>query len=271
MPELPEVETTLRGIKPFLINQTIKEVILRHQGLRWPFPPAIEQILRNTKVLKASRRGKYILLATKKGTLILHLGMSGSLRIFTQPTPHKKHDHVDIIFKNGITLRFHDPRRFGALLWTEDKLLNHPLLKNLGPEPLSKTFSGKYLFDQTRNRNVSIKTFLMDSKHVVGVGNIYAAESLFLAKINPNRAAKRLTLQECNALASACKNVLKAAIKQGGTTLRNFVDSKGKKGYFVLKLNVYGRNGKPCKVCKTPLKLIRLGQRSTVYCTKCQR
>ena len=196
--------------------------------------------------------------------------MSGSLRILTQSTPPKKHDHLDIVFSNQKCLRLTDPRRFGAALWTTEDPLLHPLLSHLGPEPLSSTFTGKYLWQRAQKRKVPVKTFLMDSKIVVGVGNIYAAEALFSSRINPTKMAGEISLPEYNALAKSVKTILKAAIKQGGTTLKDFVNSDGKKGYFSVKLKVYGRGGLPCVTCMTTLTEIRLGQRSSVYCPKCQ-
>ena len=271
MPELPEVETTLRGIEPFVLKQKIVAVTIRHYGLRWPIQPDIATVLTGQTVKTALRRGKYLLLGTENGTLIIHLGMSGSIRILTTETTPKKHDHVDVTFANGATLRFTDPRRFGAFLWTSASIETHALLKHLGPEPLSDNFTGEYLWKHARKRKVPIKSFIMDSKVVVGVGNIYANEALFDVGITPKKAAGKITLPHYVALASAIKKILQAAIKQGGTTLKDFVSSDGTKGYFKVHLQVYGRGGEPCVVCKTTLKEIRLGQRSTVYCPRCQK
>lgn len=270
MPELPEVETTLNGVNPHILKGKIAKIVIRQARLRWPIPNAVKillpgQIIRNTR-----RRGKYMLLETAAGTLILHLGMSGSLRILTTETPPQKHDHVDIIFSNQICLRFRDPRRFGAILWTTKDPLTHPLLADLGPEPLEPGFSGKYLSQRAQNKKVPVKSFIMDSKIVVGVGNIYAAEALFAAGIHPEKAAGKVSPAHYDALVKAIKKILKAAIKQGGTTLKDFVNSDGKKGYFSIQLKAYGRGGLPCIECKTPLTEIRQGQRSTVYCSKCQ-
>lgn len=270
MPELPEVETTLRGIEPHIKHQKIVHVTVRHYGLRWPIPRDIGETLKNQVVEDISRRGKYLLFKTKAGTFILHLGMSGRLRILDEDVPFKKHDHVDILFGNHKVLRFTDPRRFGALLWTPDEVSEHVLLKNLGPEPLTGAFSGKYLWGKSRGRKAPVKSFIMDSKVVVGVGNIYAAEALFAAKIPPKLAAGKLTEARYDALAVEIKKILKSAIKQGGTTLKDFSNSEGKPGYFSVHLKVYGRCGLPCENCGTALKEIRLGQRSTVYCPKCQ-
>jgi formamidopyrimidine-DNA glycosylase len=271
MPELPEVETTLRGIEPFVLQQKIASVVVRHYGLRWPIQPDIAAILTGQTVKNAYRRGKYLLLTTTKGTLIIHLGMSGSIRILTAERPPKKHDHVDILFANQICLRFTDPRRFGAFLWTTELPEVHPLLNHLGPEPLSDAFTGKHLWDIARKRKVPVKSFIMDSKIVVGVGNIYANEALFAAGISPKKAAGKISLSQYVALAEAIQIILKAAIRQGGTTLKDFVSSDGAKGYFKVHLKVYGRGGEPCLTCKTTLKEIRLGQRSTVYCSRCQK
>lgn len=271
MPELPEVETTLNGIKPFVLKQKIDDIIVRHHGLRWPIPTDIKCTLMNQVIQNVWRRGKYLLFTTTKGTAILHLGMSGSLRILTHPTPAKKHDHIDIVFGNHKYLRFTDPRRFGAFLWTTEDPLLHPLLAHLGPEPLDKHFTGAYLWQRAQKRKMPVKSFIMDSKIVVGVGNIYAAEALFAAGIHPKKAAGKISLAQYEVLAAAIKKILKAAIKKGGTTLKDFVNSDGNKGYFSIHLKVYGRGGLPCPQCKTTLKEIRLGQRSTVYCKMCQR
>lgn len=271
MPELPEVETTLRGIKPFVLHQKIRSVVVRHYGLRWPIPRNIQTILTGQTIKTAERRGKYLLFGTTKGTLIIHLGMSGSIRILTTETAAKKHDHVDIVFANKACLRYTDPRRFGAVLWTTENPDLHPLLAHLGPEPLEKTFTGKYLWEQAQQRKTPIKSFIMDSKIVVGVGNIYANEALFAAGIHPKKSAGKITLEQFNALTKAIKKILQAAIKQGGTTLKDFVNTDGKKGYFAVHLQVYGREGKPCIKCGTELKEIRLGQRTTVYCSQCQK
>jgi formamidopyrimidine-DNA glycosylase len=270
MPELPEVETTLNGIKPFILKKKIKNIVVRHHGLRWPIPTTINQTLSGKIIQNVIRRGKYLLLTTAQGTILLHLGMSGSLRILTEPTPPKKHDHLDMIFAPQTILRFTDPRRFGAFLWTTDDPEQHPLLVHLGPEPLSKTATGQYLWQKAQGRKVPIKSFIMDSKVIVGVGNIYATEALFAAGISPKKPAGNVSLSQYNQLIKAIQKTLKAAIKKGGTTLKDFVNSEGKQGYFSVHLKVYGRKGLPCLTCKTPLKEIRIGQRSTVYCPKCQ-
>lgn len=270
MPELPEVETTKLGIVPHIHHNVVDKVIIRHPRLRWPIPKNLDATLKNQRVNNILRRGKYILINFPKGTLLIHLGMSGRLKILSENIPPQKHDHVDILFTNHKILRFTDPRRFGAILWTSDNPCEHVLLKNLGPEPLSAKFSGNFLFQKTRNSKIAAKKFLMDSKNVVGVGNIYAAEALFLAGIHPELSVNQLTLVQCNKLVTAIKKVLKMAIKKGGTTLKDFSNSNGEPGYFSLKLKVYGRQKLPCFKCKTILENRRLGQRATVFCPKCQ-
>ncbi len=270
MPELPEVETTLWGIYPHIQAQRIKDVIIRHPRLRWPIPHQIGSKLIGNKIEQIQRRAKYLLLTVGKGTLIIHLGMSGRLRILTKSIPPQKHDHIDIVFSNHKILRFTDPRRFGAFLWTEQAIHLHSLLKNLGPEPLEKSFTSRYLLQQAQDRKIPIKSFIMDNKIVVGVGNIYAAEALFLAKINPLKPVKNITLIEFTRLVTAIKKILRLAIKQGGTTVKDFVNSEGKPGYFSQYLKVYGRAGMPCVSCQTILQSVRIGQRSTVYCGRCQ-
>lgn len=271
MPELPEVETTARGISPHILNQRIAAVIIRQPKLRWQIKHDLQNDLLGQTILHISRRGKYLLLATSNGVLIIHLGMSGSLQIVSPGIPPKKHDHFEIQFANGNSLRFTDPRRFGAVIWTDENPEQHVLLKNLGIEPLTPKFNGEYLFGHSRKRKSSVKQFIMNHEIVVGVGNIYANEALFTAKINPRKAAGKITLKQYQILAKEIKKILAAAIKKGGTTLRDFLGSDGEPGYFVQQLKVYGRGDLPCKICKTKLKEIRLGQRSTVYCPNCQR
>jgi formamidopyrimidine-DNA glycosylase len=270
MPELPEVETTRRGIEPYLVQQTIAEIIIRDHRLRWPIDLTLPKYLPGQTIQQISRRGKYLLLHCTDGVLIIHLGMSGNLRILKNHSAADKHDHVDIILTNGICLRFNDPRRFGCVLWTDTNPLLHPLLKNLGPEPLTKSFNSNYLYQNSRDRSAAIKLFIMDAKIVVGVGNIYANEALFQAGIHPKKAAKKIHKESYEKLTQTIKHVLKAAIKQGGTTLRNFITSDGQPGYFKQHLQVYDRGGLPCLQCQTKLREIRLGQRATVYCPKCQ-
>lgn len=270
MPELPEVETIVNGIKKHILNQYVKNIVIRAPRLRWPISKEIPHLMKEMEIKGVERRGKYLLFHTKKGTLILHLGMSGSLRIVTKNTPLSKHDHIDIIFGNSLILRYNDPRRFGAFIFSED-YANHPLIKKLGVEPLSAKFSKKYLWEHSRHRNVPIKSFIMNHEIVVGVGNIYATEALFAAKIHPQKIAKTLTEKECERLTLHIKKVLKDAIHAGGTTLKDYVNSDGKPGYFTLKLKAYGHGGEPCTICKKPLQEIRLAQRSTVFCESCQK
>ncbi|MDH5327487.1 MAG: bifunctional DNA-formamidopyrimidine glycosylase/DNA-(apurinic or apyrimidinic site) lyase [Gammaproteobacteria bacterium] len=270
MPELPEVETTLRGIEPYVLQQRVKKVIVRQPQLRWPIPDELNKQLQNRIINKISRRGKYILLHTQRGAAILHLGMSGSLRVVDALTPAQKHDHVDICFTQGHCLRLRDPRRFGALLWSETPE-QHPLLSPLGVEPLSAQFDASYLHAQAHGRKRAVKLFLMDSHIVVGVGNIYANEALFAAGIHPKTAAGKISLKRYETLASAIQSILTAAIQQGGTTLKDFLGSDGKPGYFKQQLNVYDRADAPCPRCTSAIKLVKLGQRSTYFCSKCQR
>lgn len=271
MPELPEVETTRQGIIPHVNNKKVSKVILRRQKLRWPITPSLTRELPGQTFTSIDRRGKYLLLATDAGTLLIHLGMSGSLRIVDEQRPVGKHDHVDIVLQDRLILRYTDPRRFGCMLWQREDFSSHPLLKSLGPEPLGEEFSADYLFARSRGRMTSIKTFIMDGKIVVGVGNIYASEALFMSSINPKRAAGKISLARYQLLTESVKRVLQQAIEVGGTTLRDFTGSDGEPGYFKQSLAVYGRKGLPCLGCAQPLKEIRLGQRSTVYCPACQR
>lgn len=270
MPELPEVETTRRGIEPHLLRRRIARAVLRRPDLRWPIPPEITQELPGQRIEAVERRAKYLILRAETGDAILHLGMSGSLRVLPAGVPLRSHDHVDLELDDGQLLRFNDPRRFGALLWQARGQV-HPLLAGLGPEPLSAEFSGEHLFRLSRGRAAPVKTFLMDQAIVVGVGNIYAAESLFRAGIDPRRAAGKVSLVRYHALAEAVREILAYAIVRGGTTLRDFLAPDGAPGYFEQELLVYGREGEACKVCGTPLKHMALGQRATVWCPRCQR
>lgn len=270
MPELPEVETTRRTIEPYLNGQVVRAATVRQRALRWPVPRNLHALVQGQKVLSVDRRGKYLLLQLMSGTLLIHLGMSGHLRILPVGTPAEKHDHVDIILSSQLVMRLTDPRRFGAVLWIKKDPLQHSLLAHLGPEPLEKEFSGNYLFEKSRKRKTPIKSFIMDSKLVVGVGNIYANEALYRAGIRPTQAAGRLSASQCESLVDAIRAVLEKAIRAGGTTLRDFLSAEGKTGYFQQELLVYGRGGEPCLACRQPLKEIRLGQRSTVYCSHCQ-
>ncbi|WP_097459291.1 bifunctional DNA-formamidopyrimidine glycosylase/DNA-(apurinic or apyrimidinic site) lyase [Mangrovitalea sediminis] len=269
MPELPEVETTRRGIAPHLEGVRIRQLRVHDARLRWPVPTELPETLEGQTVIAVERRGKYLLTQFATGTLLIHLGMSGSLRLITDNSPRMKHDHIEMVLENGKLLRYNDPRRFGAWLWAEHWQV-HPLLANLGPEPLSPEFDGAYLYNRARGRSSAIKPFLMDSQVVVGVGNIYANEALHIARIDPRRPAGRISLARITLLAEAAKSVLDKAIHQGGTTLRDFVNSDGKPGYFSQSLQVYGRGGQACYRCGHTLAEIRLGQRSTVFCKQCQ-
>lgn len=271
MPELPEVETTRMGIEPHVLGQKIVAISIRQHRLRWPIPAELSRLLPGQKISQVSRRGKYLILRCQSLHLILHLGMSGSLRLVTATTAHQKHDHVDIELSNGYLLRFTDPRRFGALLYCLEDPQQHELLRHLGPEPLSQDFSGEYLFLCARKKKTPVKNFIMDARTVVGVGNIYANEALYLAQVDPRRAAGRISAQRYQRLAGHIKGVLASAIEKGGTTLKDFVGGDGKPGYFQQQLCVYGRGGEPCLACDRALKEIRIGQRSTVYCSSCQK
>lgn len=271
MPELPEVETTCRGIAPHIQGQTVTAVQVRQAQLRWPIPVALAETLTGQRIQIVSRRAKYLLLTADSGTLLIHLGMSGSLRIVNNSLPAGKHDHVDMVFTNGAVLRFNDPRRFGSILWTAEPIIEHPLLKNLGPEPLLADFCGEMLYDLSRNRKAPVKSFIMDSHVVVGVGNIYANEALFMAGLLPSRQAGKIALARYQKLADCIREVLQGAIQQGGTTLRDFVNEAGKPGYFQQQLKVYGRTGLPCLNCGQALQEVRLANRSTVFCRACQR
>jgi len=271
MPELPEVETTLRGLSPHLSGQRITQVTIRNPHLRWPIPGNLHDILRDQSIRRLQRRAKYLLLECDNGTLILHLGMSGSLRILSALTPPEKHDHFDLLLANGTLMRLRDPRRFGAVLWHKGDISQHPLLAKLGPEPLLDDFDAQHLYRATRKRSAAIKQVIMDSHVVVGVGNIYASESLFQAGIRPQLHAGKLSLPRCARLVQSIRETLNASIAQGGSTLRDFVDSNGKPGYFQQSYKVYGRTGESCRVCGTPIKQIVQGQRSTFYCPSCQK
>jgi formamidopyrimidine-DNA glycosylase len=268
MPELPEVETTLRGLEPHLVNSRILQIEVRQPKLRWPVPDQIYN-LNQAFIESISRRGKYLLMYTDKGHMIWHLGMSGSMRILSADEPGSKHEHIKLIFDGNRSLRYIDPRRFGALLYTETDPLSHKLLCNLGPEPLTEAFNSGYLHGLTSKRSIAIKNLIMDSHIVVGVGNIYACESLFLSGINPKTRASRISLLRIDKLVQAIKQVLRHAIRQGGTTLQDFTQTDGKPGYFNQSLNVYGNSGN-CPSCANPVKRITQGQRSTYYCTNCQ-
>ncbi|TDR76690.1 bifunctional DNA-formamidopyrimidine glycosylase/DNA-(apurinic or apyrimidinic site) lyase [Paludibacterium purpuratum] len=269
MPELPEVETTRRGVEPWLRSQTIRDVVVREGRLRWPVPPHLADTLRGLTVRTIERRAKYLILHFDIGCLLIHLGMSGSLRIVEPTEPAGKHDHLDFVLDSRL-LRYRDPRRFGAILWYIGPLEFHPLLKDLGPEPLDAAFDGAALFAATRGKRSAIKLMLMNNHVVVGVGNIYANEALFGAGIHPAREAGALSRAECDLLARIIKETLERAIAAGGSTLRDFVGAEGKPGYFQQSYQVYDRAEQPCPRCATPICHIRQGQRSSYYCPQCQ-
>ncbi|MCO1332861.1 bifunctional DNA-formamidopyrimidine glycosylase/DNA-(apurinic or apyrimidinic site) lyase [Microbulbifer sp. OS29] len=271
MPELPEVETTLRGLRPHLEGRKVRAAQVRQHQLRWPVEPGFTRYIRNARILKLERRAKYLLVHTDKGCAIWHLGMSGSLRLVETGVAPEKHDHIDWRLDSGLKLRYRDPRRFGALLWTVADPLAHELLSHLGPEPLSEAFDGDYLFASSRKRKLSVKTFIMDGRIVVGVGNIYASESLFQAGIRPDREAGSISRARYQRLAVAIKQILQQAIAQGGTTLRDFIGGDGKPGYFAQQLSVYGRTGEACPSCGRAVRDMVLGQRNTFFCSSCQR
>ncbi len=270
MPELPEVETTRRGISPYILHHKVRAFNIWESRLRWPVPAALAKILPGQRIDSIKRRAKYLLLGTETGTLIIHLGMSGSLRIVTAGLAPQAHDHVDMIMDNGQGLRLRDPRRFGAVLWTTQDPYQHPLLRHIGPEPMARAFSGDYLYSTYRKRRCAIKTLLMNAHVVAGVGNIYANEALYHAGIRPGRAAGRLSRQDCGALVTAIKSTLEQAIQAGGTTLKDFTNSAGQPGYFSQSLRVYGRQDQPCGRCGHPIKRKIISQRASYYCPKCQ-
>lgn len=270
MPELPEVETTRRGLRAYCEDQRITRVHVRDTRLRWPVLPDLDERLRGQTVSKLARRAKYLLFHLDTGILMVHLGMSGSLRVLLEPTTPAKHDHIDVELSNGVLLRYNDPRRFGSFQWFEHGDELTPLAK-LGPEPLGDAFDANRLHQLSRGRKVAVKPFIMDGATVVGVGNIYASEALFLSGIRPDRVSARISKPRYERLTENIKLVLTNAIEQGGTTLRDFVGGDGKPGYFAQQLYVYGRAGQPCKRCETLLREKILGQRSSVYCIACQR
>lgn len=271
MPELPEVETTRRGIEPWLVGRRIEQLIVREWRLRWRVPRTLPARLRGATVRSVGRRAKYLLLTTDAGTVIWHLGMSGSLRVLDADSPPLAHDHVDLVLDSGRCLRFNDPRRFGSLLFTTGPPARHRLLSQLAVEPLSDAFNAGDLWQRARGRKASIKAFIMDSRMVVGVGNIYASEALFRAGIRPGLAAGRVSRPRVAALVAAIREVLREAIEAGGTTLRDYVDPAGMPGYFGRRLYVYERCGKPCRRCRTPIRQYTQGSRSTYWCPRCQR
>lgn len=269
MPELPEVETTLRGIAPVLLGRRVREVRVRNASLRWPVTDDVQQAC-GQRVASLRRRAKYLLITLDRGGLIIHLGMSGSIRICDENETPGKHDHVDLVLDSGRCMRFNDPRRFGLFCWWQPPLDQHPLIRQLGPEPLLDDFSGSYLYQKSRGRRGAVKNFIMDGKVVVGVGNIYASESLFMAGIHPARSAGRISAVRYEALTTAIRDVLDRAIRQGGTTLRDFAGSDGTPGYFAQELLVYYREGLPCFQCGSAIRKKVIGQRSSFYCVRCQ-
>ena len=271
MPELPEVETTRRGVDKHVVGRRIVALALYESRLRWRVAETISQQIAGQQVRRTGRRAKYLLIELDGGTLLLHLGMSGSLRVLPAETPRVLHDHFDLLLDSGVTLRFNDPRRFGSLHYTTQNPNEHPLLARLAPEPFDAAFNAEYLWGVTRRRRVAIKQLLMNSTLVVGVGNIYASEALFRARVKPRRQARTLTRKEVAKLTRAVRDVLNLAIRVGGTTLRDYVDADGNPGYFRQKLYVYERAGQPCRVCAKPIRQITQGQRSTYYCPSCQK
>lgn len=270
MPELPEVESTRAGIAPHVVGQRITDVRLHRPDLRFPIPPDLPEHMQGRVVHGVRRRAKYLLMDVDGGSALIHLGMSGVLRVLAHTEERAKHDHVEIVFEHGQMLRFTDPRRFGMLLW-QDEGSTHPLLAKLGPEPLDDAFDANYLWQKSRGKKQAVKTYIMDQATVVGVGNIYAAESLFQAGIHPNRAAGKVSLARYETLVAAIKAILAHAITRGGTTLRDFLSPDGKPGYFEQELLVYGREGEPCTQCGAPLKQQKIGQRASVFCGHCQK
>lgn len=270
MPELPEVETVLRGLSPHIKNTIIQDVIVRQPQLRWPVPPNLASLIKHQQIKTLFRRGKYLIIQLNQASLIIHLGMSGSLQLLSQEKPPKTHDHLDILLSNHTLLRYNDPRRFGAILLSTADPLSHPLLQHLGVEPLGQDFTSDYLKQACNNRRVCIKTLIMNSKIVTGIGNIYAVEALFLAKIHPLIQANQLSLAKCENLVQAIKTILNDAITQGGSTIRDYVNSEGKPGYFAQRLKVYGRGGEACLTCGQRLQSVVVTGRGTVFCAGCQ-
>ena len=271
MPELPEVETTRRGLEPHVVGRRIRDVVVRNPNLRWPVPRDLARRLRGGTVASIRRRGKYLLFEVEGGHLLVHLGMSGRLTVVPEELPARKHDHVDVRFEGSKALRLTDPRRFGAMLWLGGEAERHALLKDLGMEPLDAEFTGKALFDRARGRKVAVKLFLMNSRVVTGVGNIYASEALFRAGVHPLREAGKISRARWDRIAEAVRVTLRRAVEKGGTTLRDFASADGVPGEFRAECAVYGREGKPCVKCRTPIKAVRQGQRSTFFCPRCQR
>jgi len=271
VPELPEVEITRRGLVPHLVGRRVEAVVVRNRNLRWPIARNLGKRISGSTVRSVERRAKYLLIGCGSGWLIVHLGMSGSLRVLPRATPAGKHDHFDLVIDSGLIVRLTDPRRFGAVLWEARDPHAHPLLANLAPEPLGAEFNAGWLHAHTRGRSAAIKTVLMDSHTVVGVGNIYASESLFRAGIHPKTVAGKISRERCDRLVQAIRETLSAAIDAGGSTLRDFVGSDGNPGHFQQNYYAYGRGGEPCRVCGKTIRLLRQGQRATFFCPQCQR
>lgn len=271
MPELPEVETTRRGVAPHVSGARLAAAIVREHRMRQPIPPDLDALLRGQRLREVKRRAKYLLFDFERGTLIVHLGMSGSLRVLKPATPPQLHDHVDLVFDNGVCLRLRDPRRFGAVLWATGPAEQHPLLAHLGIEPLSDEFDGAWLYRALRERTAPVKSLLMNNRLIVGVGNIYAAESLFRSGVRPGTPGKRLGPARADRLARAVRETLEDAIALGGSSLRDYLHSDGGAGCFQLTTMVYGRAGEPCRLCGTPIRVQRQAQRSTYYCPDCQK
>ena len=272
MPELPEVETTRRGVAPYVEGARVREVVVRDRRLRWPVPARLSRSMAGRRILGVDRRAKYLLFRLEEErTMMLHLGMSGSLRVLGRPVPPGPHDHLDLVLEGGRVIRFNDPRRFGSIHWIRGHAESHPLLAGLGPEPLGPDFTPGYLAGRCRGRKIAIKPHVMNGRIVVGVGNIYASEALFLAGIHPTRAAGRVSARRLEDLVDSIRDVLAAAIRQGGTTLRDFAWGEGQPGYFAQELAVYGRQDEPCVRCAAPVRSVVLGQRATYYCPRCQR
>ena len=269
MPELPEVETTRRGIEPHILHQKVRGVVVRQRQLRWPVPRSLARDLVGHSIERVDRRAKYLLIHGGPGCMLLHLGMSGSMSVVPSDTTAETHDHFDLVLQSGVSLRLNDPRRFGSVLWTRKDPALHPLLRNIGPEPLSSEFHAGYLHEAARGRSVAIKNLIMNGQVVAGVGNIYASEALFRAGIRPAIASRRISKPRLEKLVHAVQEVLHESLKAGGTTLRDFV-SNGSPGYYKVQLDVYDRAGQPCNCCGEAIREIRLGQRSTFFCRGCQ-
>lgn len=270
MPELPEVETIRRTLEPFVVQRTIQKMVVIQPKLRWKIPENLAELLKHQSIIALQRRGKYLLFRCTQGTLLMHFGMSGSLRMVGDDTERLKHDHVIFYLEPKLILRYHDPRRFGAILWTEDDPEQHPLLKNLGPEPLAPDFHASYLYQRAQHARTPIKSFLMNAHIVTGIGNIYACEALFHAHVHPMTPARNLSLDQWTTVKNALLRVLHQALDDGGTTLKDYVNAQGEPGYFATKLWVYGRAHQVCRTCSAPIETLKLNQRTTFYCGHCQ-